>query len=320
MTRRRQVLRMLAASPFAIATLSQEGVANTSSGEFAVVSDASTTEAIQVEAKLGELMGSIPTEESERTELVMQAAEKSCGGQKEVLNVVDLDMIVDETAVSKNALGLSKNVLSHAEDVFSTSLPIEYIDEVSNVARFVPFFSAFQNYLEICCEIQALEDSKKLPDKLEDVYMALFLVVAELVLLPSSVGYRSAFVGTRYVANFGLVRIRDLVGLRAYSVLLSGVHWGFRGTIEGTISYIIEKTAETVAKVDLEGITEIDESDIDYEFLDEAEEEEEGWLDSLLSDDEEDRDDLIEGLREHEETDTPDETDSNDEEGGWWPF
>lgn len=79
---------------------------------------------------------------------------------------------------------------------------------------------------------------------MKEFYISVLLLLTELVFLWTGVGYRTAFKTTRQAANVGLVRLRGQVGLRAYSVLLSIVHWLVRGSFETTVSYIVEKTGE----------------------------------------------------------------------------
>lgn len=129
-----------------------------------------------------------------------------------------------------------------------------------------------------------------MPAPVERFYISLLLIGVELALIPSSVGYRTSFVATRYTANYGLVRIRQILGLEIYAVVLSGVHWSFRGTIEGAISYIVRSTDELISTFNETAqvtVEEVSESDLeDYEFLEAASEDD--WDLSFWDDDEDD--------------------------------
>lgn len=68
------------------------------------------------------------------------------------------------------------------------------------------------------------------------------LICRILELLAEELRAKAAFGATRRAVNFGLVRLRGRVGLRAYSVLLSVVHWLVRASFGTTVSYIVEET------------------------------------------------------------------------------
>lgn len=282
------------------------------------ITEAPTSKRAEVEVHLSSVLKKIPKEESERIALVDDASTKSCETVSDPS--FDLDQVGPETTIADSTFGVLKNALTHINEVFETELPIKYLDEFSKLTKFVPLLSSLQNYIEVYCEIHTLDSPKQIGENLlEEYYIALGLIIVELVLLPSSVGYRTSFMGTRYVANAGLVRTRQIVGLRRYSVLLSVVHWGFRGSIEGAKTYIVERTAETVRELELEGLSRIEESDLDYEFL---EEEEDSILDDILGD-EEGKERFLDnwkGLDDIEapsvETDDGRETDDDD----WAPF
>lgn len=279
---RRKFTRALGLAPISVSLLGSRSVqAQSKISEDGEITEAPAVKQTEIEAYLSSVLRNIPEKESERLALVNNTSIESCS----LVNApsLDLDEIGAETTITKNSMGALRNALTHINEVFEIELPVKYLDEFSRLTKFVPLLSSLQNYIGVCCKIDSLSGPGKIGDDLvEDFYIALGLVIVELILLPSSIGYRTSFMGTRYVANAGLVRTRQIVGLRGYSVLLSVVHWGLRGTIEGTTAYIVERTAETVRDVELEGVSKVKESDLDYEFL----EQEESFLGKFLNEDE----------------------------------
>jgi len=241
------------------------------------ISAAAAEQRIEVEARMGNMLRELPEEESERVDLVDEASTKSCERISDF--GVDVDEIETGTLIAESTLEVLEKALGHIDEVLGTSLPVEYLDEVSRLTKFVPLLSSLQNYSEVCCDIYEVETREKIKEKMEEFYLAVALIIVELILLPSSVGYRTAFVGTRYTANVGLVRIRQIIGLRGYSVVLSTVHWAYRGTIEGVVAYIVGKTAETLEEVEDIDLPEIEESDLEFDFLEEDDDLLSRWLD-----------------------------------------
>lgn len=175
------------------------------------------------------------------------------------------------------------------------NIPVSQINEIENysrpVAKYMPFVSSAFNFYEVCEQVHKL--SKDASDEVieeadEQFLIAALVLVSEIALLQTSVMYKTAFVGTRYVANYGLIRLRSRVGLRSYALLLSEVHWAIRGQLELVKTYIIETTYETVVefgKMGLNSLLDILFSD-DFDLSD--------WIDDQL--DSQDQDVFSEGL------------------------
>lgn len=198
-------------------------------------------------------------------------------------------------------------VIETINDEMGLSLPSSYLERASDFTKLLPVVNSVLEFLaaadEISDEYESSEsfaeamqerdeglDEYEMPAPVERFYISLLLIGVELALIPSSVGYRTSFVATRYTANYGLVRIRQILGLEIYAVVLSGVHWSFRGTIEGAISYIVRSTDELIsafnetAQVTVEEVSEAELEE--YEFLDTDSEDE--WDIPFWGDDEED--------------------------------
>lgn len=211
---------------------------------------------------------SFPNQEKERIKTIKKNSKSVCGNLTE--QIPDLSSIKDDAIITNSVRGVLKNTIENINTAYGMEMPTKYFDEISRLTKYVPLLSSVLNYMEVCCTINSIvESGKEIRENLrENYYIALLLIVVELVLLPSNLGYRSAFMGTRYVANYGLVRIRHILGLRVYSLFLSIVHWAFRGTIEGVLSYIVSKTAQTIKEHD-KFVDEVDKSDLDFDFLEE---------------------------------------------------
>lgn len=285
----------------------------------------------EVKATLVQFKDEMPNEEAERIRSIKEVSTSSCGTAESVLPDVELDNIKTEALVGNSTIGVLENIIGNINKAFDVNISTKYLDSVSRLTKFVPFLSSVQTFLEVCCDIrQKVRESSDFVAEMqrkasthpliEEFYISLLLVLVELVLLPVTVGYRPAFMGTRYAANYGLVRVRHVVGMRIYSVLLSIVHWALRGTVGGAISYIVEKSSELAREYEDEEALEVEEvqkSDVtNYDFL----KEQQSWLGGFLGD----NDDPWKTLRsEFSETEglinsTVNSDDGDNGNGGGW--
>lgn len=325
---RRKTLKSIATTPVIASSLiyGPSGVRGASRSE---LNEAPESKKLEVQATLVHFRDNIPEEESERIQRIKEISTSNCGMVESVLPEADIDAITTEMHIANQTIGVLKNIIGNINKAYDVDVSTKYLDSVTRLTKFVPFLSSAQNFLDVCCEVREkvegsadfvaeMQRSEDMHSLIEKFYISLFLVLAELTLLPLTVGYRPAFVGTRYVANYGLVRIRHVVGLRGYSILLSLVHWALRGTIEGAVSYIVRKSTELVhefggkAVFDIEEVTESDLSD--YEFLEEQESSWGGF--DIFSNDESPLDTLRSKFSESQglinSTD-----DEDDDSGGW---
>lgn len=175
------------------------------------------------------------------------------------------------------------------------NIPVSQIDEIENysrpVAKYMPFVSSAFNFYEACEQVHELpkDASDEVIEEADEQFLiAALVLVSEIALLQTSVMYKTAFVGTRYVANYGLIRLRSRVGLRGYALLLSEVHWAIRGQLELVKTYIIETTYETVVEFGKMGLNSL----LDILFRDDFDLSD--WIDDQL--DSQDQDVFSEGL------------------------
>lgn len=242
-------------------------------------------------------------DEHERLEYVKESSDKiddvvpsafeehDSAGPEQMEDLADPTLQVIETINDEMELSLPSSYLERASD-FTKLLPVvnsvlEFLaatDEISDE------YESSESFAEAMQERDEELNEYEIPAPVERFYISLLLIGVELALIPSSVGYRTSFVATRYTANHGLVRIRQILGLEIYAVVLSGVHWSFRGTIEGAISYIVRSTDElssTFNETAQFTVEEVSEAELEkYEFLDTASKD--NWDFSFWDDDEED--------------------------------
>lgn len=173
-----------------------------------------------------------------------------------------IDEVADLEDFGESIVGLLRNITENLAAVYDIDIKTKYLDMAVRSAGYLPLLAQIWSLLEASIKISDIANTKHRfiqealhtdtgKTAVKRFYIAILLLLTELVFLYSGVGYRTAFGATRRAANFGLVRIRGRVGLRAYSVLLSIVHWLVRGSFETTVSYIVEKTGEVSQELSL---------------------------------------------------------------------
>lgn len=178
--------------------------------------------------------------------------------------VSNIDQIANLEDFAEPITGLLRNITENLAAVYDIQIKTRYLNRAVQASGYLPLLAQIWNVLQASLDVQNTADTKSRfiqkaqhkdagKEAVDRFYIAVLLLLAELVFLWSSIGYKAAFGTTRRVANIGLVRLRGQLGLRAYSVLLSIVHWLVRGTFETTASYILEKTGEVARDVSTTG-------------------------------------------------------------------
>lgn len=205
--------------------------------------------------------GAIPDKSQERFAGVWELSEQILNSANTILEQApNINQVADLEDFAEPIAGLLRNVSENLAAVYDVQIKTKYLDRAVRASGYLPLFAQIWNLLQASLGVQDTADIKTRfiqkaqhretgKDAVNRFYIAMLLLFAELVFLWSGVGYRTAFGTTRRVANIGLVRLRSKLGLRAYSVLLSIVHWLVRGTFETTASYIIEKTGEVAQNI-----------------------------------------------------------------------
>lgn len=198
----------------------------------------------------------IPEEPRERYAGVWTWSKRNIKTAESVLaQLPTLDEVADLEDFGEPIVGLLRNITENLAAVYDIRIETKYLDKAVRLAGHLPLLAQIWNLLQASHDVLDIAGTKQQfvqkalntdtgEAAVKHFYIAVLLLFTELVFLWSGIGYRTAFGTTRRVANVGLVRLREQVGLRAYSVLLSIVHWLVRGSFETTASYIIEKTGE----------------------------------------------------------------------------
>jgi hypothetical protein len=198
----------------------------------------------------------IPDKPRERFSGVWELSERIIDSANTVLEgVPNVDQVSDLEDFAEPIIGLLRNITENLAAVYDLQIKTKYLDEAVRAAGYLPLLAQIWNLLQASLGVldtantktqflQKAQHTETGKNAVNQFYTAVLLLFAEIVFLLSGVGYRAAFSTTRRVANIGLVRLRGQLGLRAYSVLLSIVHWLVRGTFETTASYIIEETGK----------------------------------------------------------------------------
>lgn len=221
----------------------------------------------------------IPDEPRERYAGVWESSRGIIDIAQSVLaQVPTIDEVADLEDFGEPIVGLLRNITANLAAAYDIHIESKYLDKAVRTAGYLPLLAQIWNVLQASTRISDIADSKQRfvqealhtdagKAAVKQFYIALLLLLTEILFLWSGIGYRTAFGATRRAANYGLVRIRGQVGLRAYSVLLSIVHWLVRGSFETTVSYIVEKTGEVSQEI---SISSIDFSPISSEEVSEV--------------------------------------------------
>lgn len=218
----------------------------------------------------------IPDEPRERYAGVWESSNGIVGTANSVIEEVPaIDTVADLEDFGEPIVGLLRNVTENVAEVYDLDINTKYLDTAVRATGYLPLIVQIWNLLQASLGVLNVADTKqrfiqkvKRTDSgktaVKRFYIAVLLLLTEFVFLGSKVGYKAAFGATRRAANFGLVRLRGRVGLRAYSVLLSIVHWLVRGSFETTVSYIVEKTGNVAQDLSIEdtGFTTVSEEKI----------------------------------------------------------
>lgn len=186
-------------------------------------------------------------------------AREVCHAYEEVKSLDE--KVFDAVRDAENAKELpteARHYLSLVEgfiEIFNERLDVDigtedlrHVDTLfKRAANLVPLVMSSKRVADAGCRmLRAKEDSKAEDEALVDFLTACGILCAEALMIGFSVGFRISFGATRLVANNLLVRIRGLVGLKVYSLLLREVHWTVRESISDAVGAIIQIT-ETIS-------------------------------------------------------------------------
>lgn len=81
-------------------------------------------------------------------------------------------------------------------------------------------------------------------ESIERFYIATASFGIEAALVQQQVFFKSSFAATRYTTNkLSLMKVRTVTGDKGYGMLLSEIHWAYRGSQASAASYVFSKSA-----------------------------------------------------------------------------
>lgn len=126
----------------------------------------------------------------------------------------------------------------------------EAIGRVDRVTKYIPLIGCLKGLLETGCSLHAnLErDGKAKPKAYIKFFKNVALVAVEIVLLAAgfSAAYRVAYGATGWVNRQLIYVVGRSIGWRAYSWVLSQIHWGIRVAFAEVSNLAIKETVEEV--------------------------------------------------------------------------
>lgn len=108
-------------------------------------------------------------------------------------------------------------ILNEHLDAGIDTVPVEQVyDKARAVESYLPVLAAAERLIDESCEFTQEDQA----GNYTRLYIAFGVFTAECALFFSSITYRTAFSGTRYLANNLLVHFRDRMTLTLYAILL----------------------------------------------------------------------------------------------------
>lgn len=208
------------------------------------------------------LYDAIPDQQRERFAGVWNLSQHIIDTANEILALVTgVDTVADLGKYAGSIMGILRNITQNIAQAYGFEIKTRYLDAAVRATGYLPLLvqiwdviEASQHVLDTAPDkstfLEKIQLSETMEAAVERFYIAILLLLTEIALAASGVGYATAFGSTRRVANVGLVHLRRTIGLRAYSVLLSVVHWLVRGGTEETITFVVERTATLAQEVD----------------------------------------------------------------------
>lgn len=128
----------------------------------------------------------------------------------------------------------------------------DFADSAGNLTRFVPLVASIKGVLDSGCRIHEILEAGRNPK--ERHYVGFFkhvaLTVVEVILLAPgfNASYRVAYGATGWVNRRLVNAVGRSIGWRAYSWVLSQVHWGIRIVFTEGVGRSISETVEAVTQ------------------------------------------------------------------------
>jgi len=105
---------------------------------------------------------------------------------------------------------------------------------VKTLTKYAPAVNSYNKLHEVALKLPSDDDVDYLR-----FYVSLGLLLADVGIIEMKLGYKFAFKSTGEVANIlKLYKLRKVFGNRGYALLLSEIHWYFRGLFNETSEYL----------------------------------------------------------------------------------
>ena len=178
----------------------------------------------------------LPSNETQRRAETVRAAQTLCSDSD--TSVFDT---VDKFDRQSPRLTHATNTINeHFNKEISTNRLQSMMSGVDKISKFTPLVGSYNRMYDASCEVDQNDD-----ESIEQFYMASAAFGVEAALVQQQVFFKSSFVATRYTTNrLSLMKLRTVTGNKGYGLLLSEVHWAYRGGQAKATSYIFEKSAE----------------------------------------------------------------------------
>lgn len=114
------------------------------------------------------------------------------------------------------------------------------MDRAGRLSKYTPLVGSYNRMHNASCAVTPDNEAS-----LERFYIATASFGIETALVQQQVFFKTSFVATRYTTNtLSLMKVRTVVGDKGYGLLLSEIHWAYRGGQQGATTYIISKSTD----------------------------------------------------------------------------
>lgn len=179
----------------------------------------------------------LPANDSERKAETVKAATTICAGGKPINPTVFEASSEFERQSYRLEHGTNVIHENFNRHVSPTKLQ-SAMDRAGGLSKYTPLVGSYNRMHNASCEVSQDDEAS-----LERFYIATASFGIEAALVQQQVFFKTSFIATRYTTNMlSLMKVRTVVGDKGYGLLLSEIHWAYRGGQQGATAYIISKT------------------------------------------------------------------------------
>jgi len=202
--------------------------------------------------------------DQQRRETTIQTAQQLCSSTQDFGNVSNAASAVAEGKESTRRLDFAVQIINeNFNEQLSRSAISDLRGATNRASRFVPVVGSFNAMHSDACAVA----SDPTQEAIEDYYISTMSFGVEVGM--AQVGfYRSAFRGTRYVANnANLAKLRTVCGDRCYALAMSEIHWALRAAPSQFVNYLRDKAREEGISIDIDDSMReyvVENQDVEY--------------------------------------------------------